>query len=79
MNVSSFLSAALLAAGALLSSCEQKPATTEAAAPTKAAAPAATPAAAEAAVYECPMQCEGSRSTQPGKCPVCEMELEKKS
>ncbi|MCB2408102.1 DUF305 domain-containing protein [Hymenobacter lucidus] len=31
-----------------------------------------------AAVYECPMGCEGSRSTQPGKCPVCEMELVKK-
>ena len=31
------------------------------------------------AVYECPMNCEGSRSTQPGQCPVCGMDLEKKS
>jgi len=29
-------------------------------------------------VYECPMACEGSRSAQPGKCPVCGMDLEKK-
>jgi hypothetical protein len=27
--------------------------------------------------YICPMKCEGSASNQPGKCPVCEMELEK--
>lgn len=29
-------------------------------------------------VYECPMQCEGSSSGEPGKCKVCGMELEKK-
>ncbi|RTQ45283.1 hypothetical protein EJV47_25735 [Hymenobacter gummosus] len=29
--------------------------------------------------YVCPMGCEGSTSTKPGKCPVCEMDLEKKS
>ncbi|UYZ64878.1 DUF305 domain-containing protein [Hymenobacter weizhouensis] len=34
---------------------------------------------ATSAVYECPMGCEGSRSTKPGKCPVCEMDLVKKS
>ncbi|UYZ65263.1 DUF305 domain-containing protein [Hymenobacter weizhouensis] len=32
-----------------------------------------------AAVYECPMGCEGSQSTKPGKCPTCEMELVKKA
>ena len=32
-----------------------------------------------AAVYECPMGCEGSRSNKPGKCPTCEMDLVKKA
>ncbi|KAA9340064.1 heavy metal-binding domain-containing protein [Adhaeribacter soli] len=27
--------------------------------------------------YICPMYCENSASDQPGKCPVCEMDLEK--
>ena len=27
--------------------------------------------------YVCPMHCEGSASNEPGKCPVCEMDLEK--
>ncbi|WP_133272289.1 heavy metal-binding domain-containing protein [Hymenobacter radiodurans] len=40
-------------------------------------APAA--GATAAATYECPMKCEGSASTQPGKCPVCNMDLVKKS
>ncbi|GAA4346261.1 hypothetical protein GCM10023185_00570 [Hymenobacter saemangeumensis] len=35
-------------------------------------------AQATSAVYECPMACEGSKSTKPGKCPVCGMNLEKK-
>lgn len=61
------LSAGLL----LLSGCEQqKPAANAAAAP---AAPTAQ------ARYECPMGCAGSQSSKPGKCPVCEMELVKKS
>ncbi|WP_177204794.1 DUF305 domain-containing protein [Hymenobacter arizonensis] len=34
---------------------------------------------ASAAVYECPMNCEGSKSDKPGKCPVCGMNLEKKA
>lgn len=29
------------------------------------------------AAYVCPMRCEGSASNRPGKCPVCEMELER--
>jgi hypothetical protein len=55
----------------LLSSCgeSQKPAAT--------AKPVATPVVE--ARYECPMGCAGSQSTKPGKCPTCEMELEKKS
>ncbi|ALW86920.1 hypothetical protein AUC43_18645 [Hymenobacter sedentarius] len=63
--------------GALLaSSCEhQKPAAT--ATPASPAKPGATPAVE--ARYECPMGCAGSQSTKPGKCPVCEMELVKKS
>ncbi|WP_207433635.1 heavy metal-binding domain-containing protein [Sabulibacter ruber] len=27
--------------------------------------------------YICPMECEGSASMEPGKCPVCGMDLEK--
>lgn len=30
-----------------------------------------------AAVYECPMKCEGKTFNEPGKCPVCGMGLEK--
>lgn len=31
------------------------------------------------AVYQCPMDCEhGKTYDKPGKCPVCEMDLEKK-
>ena len=30
-----------------------------------------------AAAYRCPMGCEGSASDKPGKCPVCEMDLER--
>lgn len=33
----------------------------------------ATPALA----YICPMECEGSASHEPGKCPVCSMDLVK--
>ncbi len=32
-----------------------------------------------ASVYQCPMDCEhGKTYDNPGKCPVCEMDLEKK-
>ncbi|AHJ95621.1 heavy metal-binding domain-containing protein [Hymenobacter swuensis] len=60
-----------------LSSCETKPAAQEAAATTSPAATdstATTPAVT--AAYICPMGCEGSASDKPGKCPVCEMDLE---
>ena len=69
------LLATLCTASLLLSSCEsQKPAAATAPA---AATPAATPVAE--ARYECPMGCAGSQSSKPGKCPVCEMALVKKS
>ncbi len=30
-------------------------------------------------MYQCPMQCEGEKSyDKEGKCPVCQMDLEKK-
>ena len=64
-----------------LSSCgNSQPATAEAPAPAATAKPAAAPGApVTEARYECPMGCAGSQSNKPGKCPVCEMELEKKS
>jgi hypothetical protein len=60
-----------------MSSCgdSQKPAAS--ASPEAAAKPAAAPVVE--ARYECPMGCAGSQSAKPGKCPVCEMELVKKS
>lgn len=83
-SLRSFLLLAFSAGLLSLASCgENRPptATATAEAPATAAAPdttksAATPATA--ARYECPMGCEGSQSSQPGKCPVCEMELELK-
>lgn len=74
----SFFFAASGAAILGLSSCgNSQPATAETAAPAAAAKPAAAPVTE--ARYECPMGCAGSQSSKPGKCPVCEMELEKKS
>ena len=63
-----------------LSSCgdSQQPAATTAPAATAKPA-AASGAPVTEARYECPMGCAGSQSSKPGKCPVCEMELEKKS
>ena len=76
-----FLLSACGAAILGLSSCgdTQKPAASAGA--EAAAKPAASPAAAPVteARYECPMGCAGSQSAKPGKCPVCEMELVKKS
>ena len=39
----------------------------------------AGPQKASAATYVCPMNCEGSQSSKPGKCPTCGMDLEKKA
>jgi hypothetical protein len=81
MKPTSFLFSVLFAGSMVLSSCnEQPPAQTSAARPpAESASETAVSPTKEAAVYECPMGCEGSRSSKPGKCPVCEMELEKKS
>lgn len=74
------LTLCLLPALGVFSSCEQRAATTETPAATTTEAPAATsPEAApvaSTAAYICPMNCEGSASDQPSKCPVCKMDLE---
>lgn len=56
----------------LLGACESGPATTT-------SSPTATIDGVPpvAAAYICPMGCEGSASNQPGKCPACEMALER--
>ncbi|MCA8832509.1 heavy metal-binding domain-containing protein [Hymenobacter pini] len=67
----------LLVATLCLTGCESKPAAQEAATTPAVAAPADSAAAPFAtAAYICPMGCKGSESDKPGKCPVCEMELE---
>jgi hypothetical protein len=38
---------------------------------------AAADSSAQQMAYICPMECEGSASNEPGKCPVCGMELVK--
>ncbi|HEX8427928.1 heavy metal-binding domain-containing protein [Hymenobacter sp.] len=63
--------AMLLAIGSV--ACESRPATS-AAAPT---ADSAGKAPALVTAYVCPMGCEGSASNEPGKCPVCDMALER--
>ena len=64
-----------------LSGCGDRQQPTAAARPEAAAPAAPKPAATPVteARYECPMGCAGSQSAKPGKCPVCEMELVKKS
>jgi hypothetical protein len=37
----------------------------------------ATPAQSQKEQYRCPMKCTEEIFDKPGKCPVCEMELEK--
>ena len=39
--------------------------------------PANTATAEAEMAYVCPMRCEGSASNEPGKCPVCKMDLVK--
>ncbi|ALD22235.1 heavy metal-binding domain-containing protein [Hymenobacter sp. DG25A] len=66
----------VLVAVSALASCQSEPATTT---PATAAAPSTAPATApvaRVAAYVCPMNCEGSASDKPGKCPVCGMDLE---
>jgi hypothetical protein len=62
----------VLVAVSALASCQSEPATTT---PATAAAPTTAPVA-KVAAYVCPMNCEGSASDKPGKCPVCGMDLE---
>ena len=78
-----FIAILLIASASLLSSCGSRKPVATVAAPT--ATPVATSPAAPgqpgvvpaAARYECPMRCAGSQSSAPGKCPVCDMALEK--
>lgn len=58
----------MLAAATALASCGSQPTNTD---------PPAAEALARPAAYFCPMECEGSASDKPGKCPVCGMALEK--
>ncbi|RPD49394.1 hypothetical protein DNI29_00915 [Hymenobacter sediminis] len=68
--------AVLVSAGMLLAGCQSKP-TEQATATETTAAPAdSTAQPVAAAAYICPMGCEGSASDKPGKCPVCDMDLE---
>lgn len=75
----------IVLAGGLLGACSQEAPIRETNAPVSAKTAAILDSAAAAAdapagaVYECPMQCEGSRSTQPGTCPVCRMTLERRT
>lgn len=39
--------------------------------------PAATPAQTTKEQYRCPMKCTDELFDKPGKCPVCDMDLEK--
>lgn len=70
--------AALLILGTTLAGCQSKPAEQAAAteAPAASAAPDSTTLPVATAAYICPMGCEGSASDKPGKCPVCDMDLE---
>lgn len=67
-----------LAGSTYLSACN-KPASEEKATTTEAEATSTAPDSASTAqfAYICPMKCEGSASHEPGKCPVCSMDLVK--
>ena len=67
-----------LAGGSWLGACRPNTAETTGAA-TETAETTSTPDTAATAqlAYICPMKCEGSASHEPGKCPVCAMELVK--
>jgi hypothetical protein len=67
-----------LASSFYLSACN-KPASEENATTTEAAKTTTAPDTASTAqfAYICSMKCEGSASHEPGKCPVCSMDLVK--
>ncbi|GGK88851.1 hypothetical protein GCM10011405_40690 [Rufibacter glacialis] len=70
-----------LASMAFISSCNSSPSAeqpaTNAHATQHGTAADSTATQAGQMAYICPMQCEGSASMEPGKCPVCKMDLEK--
>jgi len=65
----------MLAAATALTSCNSPSANT--AEKAEASATQEPSHQVAAAAYRCPMGCEGSESSKPGKCPVCGMELER--
>ncbi len=67
-----------LASSVYVSACN-KPAAEENATTTETAETSAAPDTASTAqfAYICSMKCEGSASHEPGKCPVCSMDLVK--
>ncbi|AKQ47126.1 hypothetical protein TH63_18145 [Rufibacter radiotolerans] len=70
---------ALVTVSSCSSSTKEQPAT-EATAPAQTEATAADTTAATQTgqmAYICPMECDGSASMKPGKCPVCGMDLVK--
>ncbi|KAA3440495.1 heavy metal-binding domain-containing protein [Rufibacter hautae] len=71
--------ALLLGTLASVSSCNSSPKTEDSAATTAQQGTTADSTAAQGQqlAYICPMKCEGSASMEPGKCPVCKMDLEK--
>jgi hypothetical protein len=71
MNLARIAGAVLLTAGLWVNTaCNNEKAKTETTETTQ-------PAKVTDKAYICPMKCEGSASDQPGKCPVCAMDLEK--
>lgn len=70
MKIRNIASALVLAIGLVggVACTEQKPSTEES---------QTTSTKITDKAYICPMKCEGSASDQPGKCPVCGMDLEK--
>ncbi|GAB2542820.1 hypothetical protein GCM10027189_27120 [Rufibacter soli] len=73
-----FALTALVTVSSCSSSTKEQPAA-EATAPAQTEAAADTSAATQTGqmAYICPMECEGSASMNPGKCPVCGMDLVK--
>ncbi|AMM50830.1 hypothetical protein TH61_06060 [Rufibacter sp. DG15C] len=79
----SFLAWALAIAMVSVSACDttatkEEKTSTEATSTTKAEVPAdSTATTTTQMAYICPMECKGSASMEPGKCPVCKMDLTK--
>lgn len=70
----------IIIAAALFTSCNNNTPKSESADITAATADTSAIAATDSALatYQCPMKCQGDTTyNAPGKCPVCEMDLEK--